>query len=56
MLYQGGPIDSCTNFPGPVSQLSAESEYNVECTAVMSPAQFRIINNELMKKDPYVVT
>ena len=29
VFYQGGPLDHCTYVPGPVSQYSAESEYNV---------------------------
>ena len=28
IFYQGGPIDHGTHVPGPVSQSSAESEYN----------------------------
>ena len=39
---------------GPVSHSSAESEYNGACTTGMALAQFRIINNELINKDPYV--
>ena len=35
VFYQGGPIDNCTHVSGPVAQHSAESEYNVSCTAVM---------------------
>ena len=55
MFYQGGPIDNCTYVPGPVSQSIAESEYNAVCTAGMAPAHFRMLNNELMNKDTYVV-
>ena len=33
IFYQGGPIDHVTHVPGPVSQYSAESEYNAACTA-----------------------
>ena len=36
--------------PVPVSQYSARIEYNAECTA-----HFRILNNELLNKDPDVV-
>ena len=36
MFYQGGPIDHCTHVPGPVSQSSAESEYNSSFTAIMA--------------------
>ena len=28
VFYQGRPIDHCTHVPGPVSQSSAESQYN----------------------------
>ena len=51
IFYQGVPIENFTNVPGPVSQLSAESYYNLECTAGMSLAHFRMINNELLNKD-----
>ena len=40
IFYQGGPIDHGTHVTGPVSQYSAESEYNTECTAVMDLAHF----------------
>ena len=33
IFYQGGKIDHGTHVPGPVSQSSAESEYNSACTA-----------------------
>ena len=36
IFYQGGSIDHGTHVPGPVDQSSAESEYNVECTAGMA--------------------
>ena len=36
IFYQCGTIDHGTHVPGPVSQLSAESEYNTACTAVMA--------------------
>ena len=39
---------------GPVSHSSAESEYGGACTTGMALAQFRIINNELINKDPSV--
>ena len=32
IFYQGGSIDHGTHVPGPVSQSSAESEYNEACT------------------------
>ena len=55
IFYQGGPIDHGTHVPGPVSQSSAESEYNVACTAGMALAHFRMIINELLNKDPDIV-
>ena len=55
VFYQGGPIDHCTNVPGTVVKYSAESEYNALFTLWMDLAQFTMINNELMNKDPYVV-
>ena len=55
VLYQGGPIDHCTHVTGPVAQSSDESEYNASCTALLSPANFRMLNNILLKKDPDVV-
>ena len=33
IFYQGGPIEYGTHVPGPVSQSSAESEYNASCTS-----------------------
>ena len=54
--YQGLHIDHCTHVPGPVSQYSAESEYNAECTAGIDLAHFTMTNNEMMDKDPDVVT
>ena len=33
IFYQGGPIDHGSHVPGPVTQSSAESEYNAACTA-----------------------
>ena len=53
---QDVPIDNCTHVPGPVSQYSAESEYNAACTTGIDLAHFKMINNELMNKDPDVVT
>ena len=55
ILYQGGPIDHVTHVPGPVAQSSAESEYNVACTAVMALAHFRMLIHELLNKDPGIV-
>ena len=55
MFYQGGPIDHWTHVKGTVAQYSAESEYNVTCTSGMSLSHFRMINNELLNKDTYLV-
>ena len=43
IFYQGGPIDHGTHVPVPVSQSSAESEYNAACTAGMALAHFRML-------------
>ena len=56
MFYQGVPIDCCTHVPGLVSQYSAESEYNSEFTAGMAQSHFRMINNDLLNNDPYLIT
>ena len=45
IFYQGGPIDHGTHVPGPVTQSSAESEYNEACTAGMALAHFRMLIN-----------
>ena len=55
VFYKGVTIDHCTHVPIPVSQSSAESDYNVACTAVISLARFRMISNDFLNKDPYVV-
>ena len=55
ILYQGGPIDHGTHVPGPVSQSSAESEYNSACTAGMALAHFRMLIHEFLNKDPDIV-
>ena len=54
-LYQGGPIDHETYVPGPVAQSSAVSEYNVACTVGTALSYFRMLINELLNKDPYIV-
>ena len=56
LFYQGAPIDHCTHVPGTVSQYNAQSEYNVECTAGMDLAHFRMLNNEFLNKYPDVFT
>ena len=52
IFYQYGPIDHCTHVPGPLSQSSAESEYNTACTTGMALAHFRMLIHELLNKDP----
>ena len=54
-FYQAGTIYHCTHVPGPFYQSSADSEYNAESTEGMSIVNFRILNNELLNKDPDVV-
>ena len=54
IFYQGGPIDHGTHVPGPVSQPSAESEYNAACTTGMGLSKFRILIHEPLKKYPYI--
>ena len=51
ILYQGGPIDHGTHVTGPVSQSSAESEYNAACTSGMTLAHFRILVHDLLNED-----
>ena len=55
IFYQGGSIEHVTHVPGPVAQSSAESEYNIEYTAGMALAHFRILIHELLNKDPDIV-
>ena len=56
IFYHGGPIDHGTHVPGPVAQSSAESEYNAACISGMALAHFRMLINELLNEDPYMVT
>ena len=55
IFYQGGPIDHGTHVPRPVSQSSAESEYDAACTAGMDLAHFRMLIHELLNEDPDMV-
>ena len=55
IFYQFVPIYHGTHVPGPVAKSSAESEYNATCTAGMDLAHFRMLTNELLNKDPYIV-
>ena len=56
IFYKGGTIDHGTHILGPVAQSSAEIEYDVACTAGMALAHFRMLINELLNKDPDIVT
>ena len=55
IFYQGGTIDIGTHVPVPVSQSSAEIEYNEACTTGMALANFRILICEFLNKDPNIV-
>ena len=55
IFYLGGPTDDFTHVIGPVSQSSSESEYNAACTAGMDLAHFRMLINELLNNDSYIV-
>ena len=52
IFYQGEPIDHGTHVSVPVSQSSAEIEYNAACTTGMALAHFRMLNHELLNKNP----
>ena len=56
IFYQGRPINHGTHVPGPVYQSSSENDYNAACTAVMPFANLRRLINELLNKDPGMVT
>ena len=43
IFYQDDTINNGTHVPGPVSQSSAESDYNASCTARMDLAHFRML-------------
>ena len=55
IFYQGCKIDHGTHVTVPVSQSRSESEYNAACTAGMDLETFRILKNEMTKKDTDVV-
>ena len=55
MFYQGGTIDHLTHVPGPVAQSSVESEYNSAFNAAITLSRFRVLNNDLLNKYPYLV-
>ena len=50
-----GPIDYGTNVPVSVYQSSAENECNAACTSVTDLEYLRMLINELLNKDPYIV-
>ena len=56
VFYKCGTIYHLTHVTGPVSQSSAESEYNTSCNSGMALEHFRILNNELLNKDPVLFT
>ena len=55
IFYQGGSIDHGTHVPGTVAQSSAESGYNVACTAGMVLAHFSMLIHYFLNKDPDIV-
>ena len=55
IFYQGGPIDHGTHVPEPVSQSSAEIEYNAAYTVGMALAHFSMLVHELLNEDPDMV-
>ena len=55
IFYQCGTIYHGTHVPGPVTQSSAESEYNSAFTSGMDLVHFRILIHELLNKYPEIV-
>ena len=55
IFYQGGPIDHCTHVSGPVSQYSAESEYNAACAPGRALAHLIMLIHKLLNKNPYII-
>ena len=55
IFYKGRIIDHGTHVPGRVSQSSAESEYNVACTAGINLTHLRMLINEFLNKDLDIV-
>ena len=55
IFYQCEPIYHGIHVPAPVSQSSAESEYNPACTSGMDLAHFRMLIHVLLNKDPDIV-
>ena len=56
IFYQCGTIYHGTHIPGPVSQSSAESDYNASYTSGMDLAHFSMLIHELLNKDPDIVS
>ena len=56
MFDKGRLIYHWIHVPVPVAQSSADSTYNAACTAGMDLAHFRILNDELLNKNLYMVT
>ena len=56
IFYQGGKIYHGTHVSVPVTKSSADSDYNISCTAKMNLADFRILINEFLNKGPDIVT
>ena len=52
IFYQGVTIDHVTHVPGPVSQPSAEIEYNAAWNAGMALENFRMLIHGFLNKDP----
>ena len=48
-------IEHGTHVSGPVTQSSAESDYNAACTAGMDLAHFRMLIHGFLNKDPDIV-
>ena len=55
IFYQGGPIDHGTHVPGPFSQSSTESDYNVAHNSGMALANLRMLIHGFLNKDPDIV-
>ena len=55
IFYQCGTIDHVTHVPGPGAQSGLESDYDASCTAGMALADFRMLIDEFLNKDTYIV-
>ena len=56
IFYQCEPIYHRTHVPGPVPQLSAESDYNAACNAWMALAHFRMSIHEFLNKNAHIIS